>query len=341
MSSLTCQLLRVIGSPLVEYYDKIDACDSMKFYRYALKNRIPLLCLEALNKVGKLRSLKGEYVRLMAKYGRIERAIYEISRKLESWGVNYALFKSIKPYKEVTVDIDILVFGSMYMNVIREMKSAGYNFLAMGPLSVTFRDSKAGVDFDVYDEVGMSRIVYLDKDVLAEFVDYRKLSNGEVVRSLRPEADLLAVIAHSVLKEQMYVLSEYYTTLYYLASMKDEHLNSFLSLADKCKLRLAVKTHIGITAFLHWTAFGKLPVHLVKLVKNLWLNHLELSRDIKKGFNMPYKYHPITIVNAFWEKFKEEKARKSLASQMLKMLDPMFTSYLVDKVLHHIRRKTY
>jgi len=341
MYSLTYQLLRVVGSPFInlDYKFKVDEITTL--YNYARKNRMPLLCLEALNRAGEIGPLEKEYVKLQEKFEKIEKAISQISDKLNRWGVEYAFFKSIKPYREVTVDIDILVFGSEYLNVIRKMKDAGYKFLARGPLSSTFRDSKADVDFDVYDDVGVSCIIYLDKDILANFVNYRELSNGAVVRSLSPEADLLSVIAHSVLKEQMYVLSEYYTTLYYLVKMRDDALNSFLYLVDKCKLRLAVETHFGITALLHKEVYGKLPVCLAKLIKMLKKNHLELPHGIERGFTMPYKYHPITIVKAFLEKVREEKARKSLALQALNMCNPRFAFSVIDKTLYHVCRKTY
>jgi hypothetical protein len=341
MYSLTYQLLRVIGSPFInlDYKFKVDEITTL--YNYARKNRMPLLYLESLNRVGEIGSLEKEYEKLKKKLKKIEEAVSQFSNKLNRWGVEYAFFKSIKPYREVTVDIDILVFGSEYLNVIRKMKDAGYKFLARGPLSSTFRDSKADVDFDVYDEVGVSHIVYLDKDVLENFVGERKLSNGEVVRSLLPEADLLAVVAHSVLKEQMYVLSEYYTTLYYLVNMRDDALNSFLYLADECKLRLAVETHLGITALLHKEVYGTFPPCLAKLTKMLKKNHLELPHGIGKGFSMPYKYRSIIIVKAFLEKFGEEKARRSLALQALNMCNPKFAFSVIDKTLYHIRRKTY
>lgn len=341
MYSLTYRLLRVVGSPFINLDYKFKVHEDITLYRYACKNRMPLLYLKALNRAWGIGSLGNEYVKLKRKFEKIEEAISQFSDKLNSWGVEHAFFKSIKPYQEVTVDIDILVFGSEYSNVIRKMRDAGYKFLARGPLSATFRNSKSGVDFDVYDEVGVSRIVYLDKDVLANFVEYRKLSNGAIVCSLSPEADLLAVIAHSVLKEQMYVLAEYYTTLYYLANMRSETLNSFLYLADKCEVQSAVKAHLGITAMLHKEAYGKLPILLTELIDKLGVNYLELSCAAKMDFLMPYKYHTATILKAFLEKIKEEKARRSFVSQTLNMLNPRFTSHFVSKVFYHVRRKTY
>ena len=341
MNSLTHHFLRVVGSPFATSRHEPSTKDVSWFYHYAIKNRMSLLYLEALRKLDRLGFLQKEYDELVDKFAKTQSAIYRVSKILDGADIDYAFFKSVRPYQEVTVDIDILIFGSRYQEVIQAMQRAGYLFLGGGPLSTTFRDREARIDLDIYDEVGVSCIIYLDKDVLTNFVGNRKLSNGEVVRSLYPEADLLAVIAHSVVKEQMYVLSEYYTTLHYLADMKYEALNSFLSLADECRMRSAVKAHLGITALLHHGAHSSTPVSLIRLLKKLDMDRLELMRVEEMGFHMPYKYHSITTVKALIEKFGEEKARRSFASQTLNMLNPRFASSVVKKAIYHASRETY
>lgn len=341
MSSLTCQLLKVIGSPYANTTPDLDTQHLLKLYNYAVKNRIPLLYLKSLRKYDKLGALQKEYNELIDKYANVQEAFYKVSCILDKADVNYTFFKSIRPYQEVTVDIDILIFGPKYKEVIRVLRSANYTFLGRGPLSTTFRDSDARINLDIYNDVGVSNIIYLDKDKLGQFVGDRNLSNSLIARSLDPEADLLAVIAHSVIKEHMYVLSEYYTTLHYLEAMTHKALCSFVSLADKCRMRLAVKTHLGITALLHYCAHSIVPECIVELIKILDANHLELSLVAKMGFYMPHKYHPITITKALIDKFGEKKARVSFGLQTLNMLNPKFTSSFVKMALHNIFRETY
>ena len=339
--SLTHQFLKLVSSPSVSDNPEFDAQDSSELYRYAIKNRLPLLYLQALKSLDKLQVLREKYNELIERYVHSQTAICRISELLDKTGISYAFFKSIRPYKEVTVDIDILIFGSDYEDTLRILRDHDYAFLGDGPLSTTFRDNDAKINLDIYNEVGVSNIVYLDKEALADFVGKRELPNGATVSSLDPEADLLALIAHSVIKEQMYVLSEYYTTLYYLADMKEEGLDSFLSLTDKCKIRSAVKTHLGITALLHQEAHSFVPVGLMRLVKKLNMDSLELMRVRKMGFQMPLKYHPITLFRTLVEKFGEEKARRSFASQTLSMLDLRFASTVIKRMLQHVLRETY
>ena len=347
--SPTHEFLRLVGSPFAnrtrEDFNSTQAKiqNTSKLYHYATKNRMSLLYLDALKRLDILASLREEYNKLVDKYAKTNQAIYRVSRVLNRTGVNYTFFKSIRPYQEVTVDIDILIFGSRaeFKEVVQVLRRVGYIFLGSGPLSVTFRDSETGINLDIYYEVGVSHIIYLDKDYLKRFVRDRRLSTGELVLSLFSEADLLAVIAHSVVKEHMYVLSEYYTTLYYLADMEEEALKSFLSLVEKCKVRSAAKTHLGITALLHYEAHRFLPASLVSLLEMLGVNQLELSRAEKMGFGMPHKYHPITTIKALVEKLGEEKARRSFASQSLSMLNLNFTSSLMKEMLQHISRESY
>jgi len=341
MNFPTGNLLRSIGSPFASFSYDASKTNIFELYRYATKNKVALLYLEALRRLGNIGSLQTEYDSMIARYAGTEAAIHRVSEVLDKAGVDYVFFKSIRPYREVTVDIDILVFGSRYREVIRAMQRAGYLFLAAGPLSTTFRDSRAGIDLDIYDEVGVSYLIYLDKHALTNSVGKSRLSNGDVVRSLYPEADLLAVIAHSVIKEQMYVLSEYYTTLHYLAHMKYDGLNSFLSLVDECRLRSAVEAHLGITALLHYEAHSSTPIGLMKMLKGLDMNRTDVMHVKEKGFMMPYKYHPMTVTKAILEKLGEEKARRSFASQSMNMLNPKFTFSLVNKALRHIFREAY
>lgn len=340
-NSPTYRILRVIGSPFTNSNSKLDTKDISRLYLYAAKNRMPLLYLEALRRHSSLDSLQEEYSTLSNRYVRIAEAISRVTRVLERAGVDYALFKSIRPYHEVTVDIDVLIFGTDYKDVMRIMDYPGCIFRNAGFISATFRDVKAAINLDIYDEVGASRMIYLDKDKLRRFVIRRELPNGEVVRALDPMADLLAVIAHSIVKEHMYVLSEYYTTLYYLADSDGEALSSFLSLVDECRMRLAVKTHLGATALLHYWIHAFTPICLRKVLDELGLNPLELSRVKKMGFDMPYKYHPLTVTRALIEKFRESKAKRSFAFQASSMLNPGFASSVVKQTLYRISRETY
>lgn len=346
---LTKKLLRIVGSPFEKKEDKnfdteqMSLENALEIYRYATKNRMALLCLKGLRGLDKLFSLQKEYDKLLEKYARTNEVINRASNVLNNMGIKYALFKSIRPYQEVTVDIDVIIFGisAYYEKVNNLLPQNGYLFLGDGPLSTTFRDGKVRIGLDIYYEVGASYVIYIDKNNLENYVCDRKLPNNYSALSLSPEADLLAVIAHSVIKEHMYVLSEYYTTIYYLSEMNESQLDSFVSLVDRCKLLVAAQTHLGITALLHYKAHGFIPSILTKLLEELEVNQLELSRIEKKEFVVPYKFHWITIFKALIEKLKERKSRRSFAMQVFRMMNPKFTLSVIKDVIQHIIRESY
>ena len=150
------------------------------------------------------------------------------------------------------------------------------------------------------------------------------------------------VIAHSVIKEHIYVLSEYYTTLHYLRLFSEKDLSSFVSLAKECKLSSTAKTHLTITAFLHGSAHGFVPKGLANLLGMLEAEEdFEIAGLVKNRFFVPHKYHPKTVLNAFLEKSSELKARQSFAAQIYHLLNPRFASSFVKLGLDHVLRSTY
>jgi hypothetical protein len=255
-------------------------------------------------------------------------------------GIKYATFKSIKPYPEVTVDIDFLILNS-YEQALERLQGAGYRLIERGPLSSTLRDPEIKIDYDIYDEVGVSNIIYLDKDKAADYIVEKQFQTGGYIDSLSPSIDLLAVIAHSVIKEQMYTLSEYYTTLFYLKNMEGVEIKKFLDMTDRLKLRNAVKAHIGLTYYLHKLVHGVEPTPLRRIASSVVLNNFEVERCIRNGLNMPHKFHPITLFRAFGDKLQESKSRRSFAKQIRSMMSPSFTMSFIPKFLSHVTRETY
>jgi len=340
MNPLTQTILGTVGSPFASSDYRSDIESLTESYRYAALNRIPFLFLCSLKKRRELAILQNEYDLLSRRYNHIQGAFFKITEVLDRSHIRYAFFKSLRPYEEVTVDIDVLLFDSA-IGAAQVMHKAGYELLGAGPLSTTFRDPEANINIDLYEEIGVSHIIYMDKEKLKERVENRPTPQGLVFHSLSPEADLLSVIAHSVIKEQMYVLSEYFTTLHYLTRMNNESISIFLSLVDECKLHSVAKVHLGITALLHSNFYDKLPKSLASLVRSLGQSGLESALVADSGFKMPHKYHPTTVIRGLIEKFGEGKARRSFGKQLLIMLNPDSGLSIMGNVLSHVQRQTY
>ena len=336
--NLTREVLSVVGSPFAPRKELDFNPFSHDLYHYAKKNRMVLHYLDALGEPG---IFDKEIKRLRARYDRVADAILRVSHILRKAGVKYAFFKTIRPYKEVTVDLDLLILGPQYHEAIRALKHAGYLFLDGDIRSTTYRDIAAELNIDLYNEVSASRLIYVDKSLLEDFVIQKQFSNYETVECLSQSADLLCVIAHSVLKEQMYVLSEYYTSLYFISEMSNSDLDQFIDLVQRCKLVFPSSTHLGATAYLHRSVHGFVPRKILEIISRIGYNQKELSRINKNRLSMPYKYHVTTFAYALLEKFGERKARRSFAHQALSMLDPSFGMKAFSRISDHLFREAY
>jgi hypothetical protein len=286
--------------------------------------------------------LDREREKLRSQCAKIAYATAKVARILKKACVCYAFFKTIRPYREVTVDLDIIIFGpsSQYKKALKALLQTGYALLDGDILSSTFRDITAELNIDIYSEVCVSRLIYVDKTTLEECVVDKSVAN-EVINCLNQPADLLCLIAHSVIKEQMYVLSEYYTSLYLTEQMSNGDFDILSQLMKEGWLCHTVSTHFTFTAFTHYFVHGVFPSTLLRILKSIDVNYSELSRLRKSHFLMPHKYHFLTFARALLEKSGERKGRNSFAYQTLKMLDPRFTSTAIYRTIGHVFRESY
>jgi len=346
MKNRTIKLLRVVGSPFVSGKESpANAYEASELYDCAIKNRMAFFFLTELRKSFELGKLKNAYTLMYAKYLGTYDAILRASNVLTMVNVDHAIFKTIRPYPSTTVDIDILVFGpdDFHKKAIDSMGDAGYIRLGSGPHSMTFRDPAVDIGVDLYREVSVSHIIYLDKDLLKPYVTQKRLllQGPRTVSVLSPAADLVALIAHSVIKEHMYTLSEYYSTLHYLGEMSPDELSGFQKMIYENNIVSTVVVHMGITARLHEIAHGYVPEKIKEFVGGLQVKSIEGQR-FERSLKFPYKFHPLTVLRALIEKITgEEKTRRSVAKQIIGMSQPNFAGSVVRKIVEHTWRETY
>jgi hypothetical protein len=336
---MTLGLLRLLESSDASFIDKSD--DEVKrLYDYSVKNRMPSPFLHRISGVSKTSTLQTLLIHEQNAYWKMLEAVGRVSGFLSDANIRHATFKTIRPYRSTTVDIDTVIFGDHgdYRRAFETMKSCNYPLLAVGPMSSTFWDSTANMGIDLYDEIAVSLVCYINKDILDKFVRSITLPNGKKAMLLAPEADLLAIVAHSIIKEQMYTLSEYYSFINYLERMNTK---TFIDLIRKTNLTGAVKTHASITTMLFRAVHGNTPKKLEDILGALGEDHLEMSRMSRRDLESPHKYHPITIGRSFLEITKGNKTRKSIALQVYRMTNLRFTRKFLDELLQHLVRETY
>jgi len=333
--------LRTIASPFSPAIKTAsDPKKALELYRCSIKNRISLLYLEALRKKENMDIVKSVYEKKQKKYLETSSAIVRASQILANINTKHAIYKTVRPYKATTVDIDVLIFKprNSYRNAINAMYAAGYKIIEYGPRSTTLQDPEVHIGIDLYEQVAVSFITYMDKEKLIDYVTSIRLPSGECVKTLKPEADLAAIIAHSVMKEQLYTLSEYYTFIHYLKQM---NIDNFIQIVKQNNITSAARTHAAITALLHKAAHETIPDKLQILLSNLDAKTCETTLLIRNNFKTPHRYHMLTVAQSFLEIAKGKKCRNSIATQFLHMLNPKFTRKFLRALMEHVTRETY
>lgn len=352
----TLKLLRVIGSPFVADQELPKNRDeALELYDYATKNKIGLLYLTSLEDQEKLEEfgLKLEYQEKCEKHSKQAITANRFSILLNSFNINYAVFKSIMPFPATLSDVDVLFFGSNeeYKKAVKMLVENRYikSELGSGPHVDMFHDmrdcdhidlrehEKDVYDIDLYKDVAISHVVYLDKRKLTKHVIEKNISDGQI-KILRPEAELVVSITHSIIPEQLCTLLIYYATLYYFEKMSTGEIKRFINIAKENNVTFPIRAHCSLVVELHQAAYGFVPEKIKEVLTNLGDARNNL---LKNNFKMPHRYSWSTIIGTLLEMTKGEEFRKSVVVQIMHMLSPKFAKYVLGQIIWRRRRETY
>jgi len=329
-------LLRTIGSPLASNKPQVDKRTESsyvpKLYSMAEANKIPLTYLNTLSPEERrdLPAYNYHYARLC----RLLEMASEISELFNRESIDYVIFKTLRHYPEDVSDIDVLNLGSHrdYVRMVEALRRRGYILMEKGAYCTTFKDYKTRFRteamIDVYDEISVSRLIYLGKRKLSHYVVEKMLPRGGRTKVFTPEVELLVTIAHSAIKENQYILADYYATLYYLAEMDQTSIKRFMKLVRDARLVCAARWHLTITVLLHREAHGMVPkkLDLLSELGSLWGS----SYKILGSGIPPYQTDLLTLARIFKEKLHDNIFRKNLLNQF-KFTDTAFMRRLLRR----------
>lgn len=360
-ANLTIRLLRTVGSPFIldhELPENKD--DALELYNYATKNKIGLAYLEALEEQGKFEEF-GLEVKYQAEQKTHNEQLITASRISElfnSSGVNYAIFKSIMPFPATPNDVDIIHFGSdeEYKKVAEIMLRSNYiEYIEVKGLADAeqrmFHDARVCrhpntpkkdiYDIDLYQKIAASHVIYLEKKRFEKYVMEMNIEGNNKIKVLRPEAELVAIIIHSIIPEMLCTLFVYYATLHHLERMNSEEINRFVYIAKENKVTFPVRTLCSLVGELHQVAHGFVPDKIEKVLAEVGDEKSERKILLKNNFLMPHRYSWSTILRTFFEKGKEKEFRKSSVKQTIYMLNPKLFRWVVTNVILRRKRETY
>lgn len=364
----TIELLRAIGSPLSPNQgSEAAAGESGVLYRLAVKNKVSLLYLEALERPGRLNELRQKYEEEHARLLNLLKAIGKVSHILESANIEHAIFKTIKPYPAIPSDIDVIILGDdgsykkavetllkadylpsisdildvktltsqdKYEQAVEILTKPTYEKAHISPTGVGLRDTEHDCITDLQKEVAASYIVYMDKNKFQEHIIKAELPGERGARTLTPELDLAIIIAHSLM-EQTYHLGEFYSFAYYLSKMEDSQIDGFINIIRENNIRAAARACATISARLHREAYGTVPEKIEFILGKLGSDTAEAKALVRSNFKAPHRYRALTVAGVLIGKLKGPRFRRSVLVQLTKMLNPK----LVRLVLHELTAK--
>lgn len=357
-SNSTITLLRTIGSPFASDQELSETKDeALELYNYATKNKIGLFYLETIKDQEKLEEfgLRTKYEEEQRKHDIQAITASRISEVFNSSGVNYAIFKSIMPFPATPNDVDIIHFGSDdeferatgimlqsdYMEVKGQVDAEQRMFHDARDGELNPHPHKKDVyDVDLYQNISASHVLYLDKRKLEKYVTEINVSSNKL-KVLRPEADLVAIIIHSIIPEMLCTLFVYYATLYHLETMNSEEISRFIDIAKANNVTFSVKTHCSLVAELHKAAHGFVPEIIEEVLAELGDKTRERKNLAKNNFKTPHKYSFSTLIRVLLEKAKEEEFRRSAVKQMVYMSNPKFAIWVLRNIIWRRKRETY
>jgi len=189
-----------------------------------------------------------------------------------------------------------------------------------------------GVNVDLTTEVAVSGFIYLNKNLLFKHSTQVKIHSSRV-QSLQPYADLVVVAAHCMYKEQIYMLSDYYTF-----ALLSQYCEKALRFAEKMHAKLALKTALKLTHDITVDAFDADNALANRLGVSFRKMEINLMPEIGKNFDLPLKYPFCVVLKGLSEKIREDpNTRKSLPIALISTIRPRS----INKFLAHVKRKGY
>ena len=344
----TMRLLEIVGLPDAQAGSVNDLSEDslLGLLHPAIENRIPLLFLERAVTLSKSsRRMETLHKAYLEKAQSFFSLMKEVSKFLVKAQTDYVVFKTFKPFPFVTVDIDVLFFNrEEFLRAYRSLRGF-YKLAGYGAHSISLYSPKHAMNLDLQLEISVSRLVYIYKNLLREHVTEINV-NGSQVRVLEPPAALITVLAHSLYKEQIFTLSDYYTSMIHLLNMTNQQRRTFVDLAEQAHIGLGIKVVLMLINTLTTMAFGRNVPAITETTQMIQAGEIEDKMmqltlgHFAQNSRLPYKYHPIALGAAFTAKvLKDPLMRGAIPQQFVELITN--TSEFLDFILLHMRRETY
>jgi len=306
-------LLRALGSPFAQHQVVSEVNFTYDLYNLALANKVALTYLSNCS-----RSFEGKklYQYHLSRLRDLESILPHVSDVVERYNLNCVVFKTLKPFQEDVADIDILCMSnSDYHSLVSGLTNLGYVIMEKSHYCTTLMDASRSrlyateLMIDVYREVSVGPLVYLDKRLLLDHVILRN-APGYSVKIFDPVAELLAIVAHSLIKEMEVKLLDYLTALHLIQAMNIDSMKNFIDLVKKARLVYGARLFLSIVANLHALAYGFIPCKVRELL-NMLGGPINVHNVVMRG-EPPYRLGFSMLARIYVEKLRDPAFRGSM-----------------------------
>ena len=225
-TSLTNQLIEVLEC---KNFSEFNSASLMSL---AQKNKVLLQFLRASGFECSLKISQEQTIK------RTIDTVHVLSESLK--GSNYAFFKFLKPVSYVPSDIDIIVSLCDVNEIVKKISRLGYHVEVKEQYCVTLVKGSSVIDLYVHPTIG--NVVYMDGSILlmhTTTIDF----HGFKIITLEKYAEALMAAAHSIYKEKIYTLNDYFTIKHWVTG-KSFKLAKELNCEYALKFALALNYQI-------------------------------------------------------------------------------------------------
>lgn len=343
------QLMKIIGLPNngSNVFANLSEEHLINLLPLAVNNKVPVIFLEhALSKRQAPKSVAALYEKYLQRSRLVTDLIRRTHNTLTHAGTSYALFKTMKPFPFVTVDLDIILFSREDLRrAYVALRRAGAELAGFGPHSITLYSPQHDVGIDLHSEISISHMVYIDKKALAEHVVETEIS-GSAANVLDEPAELAVVLSHSLYKEQMFTLADYYSTVIRLSNMTEEQRLTLVKLAQQMRVELSLNLALKLVEILTHRAFNRNIQAATKTSEAIRLGKIEeeamqiaLSK-FAMSFELPFRFPALTVAaGLFTKSLKDPLMRATLGQQQIEIMTN--TSEFLHLLMLRLKRETY
>lgn len=306
---------------------------------FAFKNRVGLLFLDECLRRGVALGPKAIELHesLTARRAATDRVVAKLARRLDEVAENeWVLFKSIKPFASTPNDTDWFPFDPRHHKelVAHLIADGGFKWMEEAPRQVTLIEEggegitdhtkKGGVYYiDCYVAPSTDYFIYLDPRRMRNCTEHVQI-NGYAVPTLKPHAELAAILFHNVFPEKTFTIESYYLIKCYLDSMEARStLDEFIGICRDQKVEYASAANLVLAREIDNANFGLKDSRITHLLAALGYEHFELAKFNPIG-SFPYAFPTKIFWQSFFSKQRDKTSFLSTLNQALHMLSPFF-----------------